>query len=116
MNECTFTQRKAQGRSAIPRSAQQNEALRSQSRSRIVEHALQLFGQHGYDRTTIRMIAESAGISQGLIYRHFESKDALLQAIFEQSMEDVRASFAEAEEAPQGERLEQLIRAGGVKI
>ena len=95
----------------IPRSAQQNEALRSLSRSKIIEHALRLFGEHGYDRTTIRMIAESADISQGLIYRHFESKDALLQAIFEQSMLDVRESFAAAEESPPGQRLERLIRA-----
>ncbi|MGH7460100.1 MAG: TetR/AcrR family transcriptional regulator [Longimicrobiales bacterium] len=103
-------QRQSQG-GLIPRSALQNQALRDHSRGRIIEHALQLFGQFGYDRTTIRMIAESAEISQGLIYRHFESKDALLQAIFEQSMQDVRASFVEAETCPPGERLERLIRA-----
>ena len=70
-----------------------------------------MFGTHGYDRTTIRMIAESAGVSQGLMYRYFAGKEALLQAIFEQSMEDVRASFAAAEAGAPGEQLERLIRA-----
>jgi AcrR family transcriptional regulator len=95
-----------------PRAAWLNERLRAESRARIIEHALRLFGQHGYDRTSIKMIADAAGISQGLIYRYFASKDALLQAIFEQSMEDVRASFAAAAgEAEPRARIERLIRA-----
>lgn len=94
-----------------PRSPALNERLRSESRARIVEHALRLFAEHGYDRTTIKMIAESAGISQGLIYAHFESKDALLVAIFEQSMLDVQQSFAVAESAASpAERVERLLR------
>jgi AcrR family transcriptional regulator len=93
-----------------PRSAEQNEARRADSRRRIMEHALAQFGQHGYDRTTIRMIAESAQISQGLLYRYFASKEALLQALFEQSMEDVRVAFAAADAGPASGRLERLIR------
>jgi AcrR family transcriptional regulator len=96
----------------MPRSEQKNREIRVVSRARIIGHALRLFSDHGYDRTTIRMIAEAAGISQGLIYRYFPSKDALLQAIFEQSMDDVRASFAAADaEAKPAERIERLIRA-----
>ncbi|MGH7469664.1 MAG: TetR/AcrR family transcriptional regulator [Longimicrobiales bacterium] len=95
----------------LPRSERQNEALRRASRERILAHALRLFAEHGYERTTIKMLAESAGISQGLIYRHFESKGALLQAIFDQSMADVRASFGAAEAGQPGARIEGLIRA-----
>ena len=94
-----------------PRSAAANERLRAESRARILEHALRLFGEHGYDGTTVKMIAESAGISQGLIYAHFASKDALLVAIFEQSMRDVQESFALAEAAgAPAERIERLLR------
>jgi len=94
-----------------PRSAATNERLRSESRARIIEHALALFAEHGYDGTTIKMIADSAGISQGLIYAHFASKDALLVEIFEQSMRDVQESFAIADGAgTPRERLERLIR------
>jgi AcrR family transcriptional regulator len=94
-----------------PRSAEANQAIRAESRARILEHALELFAVQGYDRTSIRHIAERAGISQGLIYNYFESKDDLLRAIFEQSMEDVRKSFDAASGAPSGGRTEALVRA-----
>jgi AcrR family transcriptional regulator len=94
-----------------PRSASQNAARRAESSQRIIETALRLFGEHGYDRTTIRMLADAAGISQGLVYRYFASKEALLQAIFEQSMADVRASFAAADAGEPGQRVAGLIRA-----
>lgn len=95
-----------------PRTAQQNEALRLESRARIIEHALRLFATHGYEATSVRMIAQSAGVAQGLLYNYFASKERLLYAIFEQSMQDVRESFAQAERADDPRpQLERLIRA-----
>jgi AcrR family transcriptional regulator len=96
----------------IPRSPATNEQLRAASRARILEHALALFAQHGYERTSVKMIAESAGVAQGLLYNYFASKDALLRAIFEESMRDVRESFRRAERAgPPERRVEALLRA-----
>lgn len=93
-----------------PRSPARNEELRAETRARIARHALALFARHGYDGTTIRMIAEDAGISQGLIYQHFAGKDVLLRELFEQSMKDVEASFAMADAAVSpDERIAQLI-------
>src|SRR4051812_1866196 len=83
---------------STPRSAEANEQIRAEASAKIVEHSLALFSKHGYDRTTIAMIATSAGVSQGLMYRYFDSKAALLRAIFGQSMADVRASMAAAAE------------------
>ncbi len=94
-----------------PRSEELNEQLRAESRARIIEHALRLFARHGYDRTSVKMIAQAAEISQGLLYNYFESKEHLLREIFEQSMRDVYASFAEAEIARTAEeRIERLVR------
>ena len=94
-----------------PRSSEANEQIRAETSAKIVEHALALFSKHGYDRTTIAMIATSAGISQGLMYRYFDSKAALLRAIFAQSMADVRASMAAAADGKTPlERIELLIR------
>src|SRR5829696_9198158 len=95
----------------MPRSPAQNEQLREASTRRVLDHALELFAEHGYDGTTMKMIAASAGISPGLIYNYFASKEDLLRAIFARSMDDVRASFAQAEAAAPGERLERLVRA-----
>lgn len=80
-----------------PRTAEQNQILREESRSKIVAGALRLFGANGYERTSVRQIAEAAGVAQGLLYSHFASKEELLRALFQQSVEDVYASFALAE-------------------
>jgi len=93
-----------------PRTAEQNEQIRAITRQRLIGAALALFAEHGYQGTSVRMIAEAAGVAQGLLYSHFEGKQALLHAIFEESVGDVRESFAIADAAPPGERLERLIR------
>lgn len=93
-----------------PRSAEQNEHIRNESRHRIIDAALALFAEHGYERTSVRMIADAAGVAQGLLYNYFEGKQGLLRAIFEQSVADVRASFALADAVPPAERLERLVR------
>lgn len=48
---------------------------------RILAAAADLFVHYGYDKTTVSDIARAAGISKGTIYLHFESKDALLEAL-----------------------------------
>ena len=95
-----------------PRSAEQNARVREESRARLVAAALRLFAHHGYDGTSVRMIADEAAVSPGLLYNYFDGKVELLRALFEQSMADVRASFAEADAAgPPAERIERLVRA-----
>ena len=86
--------------------------MREESRDRILAAALELFAHHGFAATSVRMIAERAGVAQGLLYNYFEGKDALLRAIFEQSMADVQESFEVAEsDADPAARLERLVRA-----
>ena len=96
----------------MPRTSAQNERMRLESRARILEHALILFAQHGYQQTSVKMIAQAAGIAQGLLYNYFDSKEQVLVAIFEQSVADILESFAAAEAggAP-SERVERLLRA-----
>jgi AcrR family transcriptional regulator len=94
-----------------PRSDQQNEVLRTESRARIIAAALRLFGSQGYEATSVRAIAEAAGVAQGLMYRHFSGKEALLQAIFAQSIADVRESFAIAAAGrPDQSPVERIVR------
>jgi AcrR family transcriptional regulator len=95
----------------MPRSPEQFEKIREESRERIVGSALRLFGEHGFGHTSVRMIAEEAGVSQGLLYNYFEGKDALLRSIFERSMAQVEASFERAMTGTTpAERIERLIR------
>lgn len=100
----------------MPRSPAQNEALRVATRERLLATALELFARDGYRETTVRRIAERAGVATGLLYAHFAGKQALLQALFERSLDDVDRSFAlaEAADGPR-ERLGALVR-GAVAI
>jgi AcrR family transcriptional regulator len=94
----------------LARRDERNETSRAERRAEILDGALALFAERGYAETTVRMIAEAVGMSQGLLYRYFSSKEDLLHAIFEQSMRDVQASFAAADTgASAEEKLERLV-------
>ena len=52
------------------------------TKAKIEAAALKLFAEKGVDQTTTRDIAAGAGISEGAIYRHFPSKDAMVHELF----------------------------------
>jgi len=52
-------------------------------RQAIIEAARPLFAQHGFNGTSVRDIADAAGISEALLYKHFPSKEALYDEIME---------------------------------
>ena len=52
-------------------------------REQIIDAAMHIFAQKGFARATNKDIAREAGITPGLIYHYFESKEALLKAIIE---------------------------------
>ena len=53
------------------------------TRQAIFESALTLFTEHGYGATTMRAVAEHAGVSTGNAYYYFESKEFLIQGFYE---------------------------------
>ena len=53
------------------------------TRELILEEALKLFSEKGIKETTIRDIAKAVGITEGAIYRHFESKDQIVYELFD---------------------------------
>ena len=48
-------------------------------RSKISDVALLLFTERGYHATSTRLIAQEAGVSEGLIFRHYTNKEGLLK-------------------------------------
>lgn len=64
-------------------------------RSAIVIAAINLFARKGYDGTTISDIAKAAGITQGAIYKHYPSKEALGKTIFETLINDYSTELAQ---------------------
>jgi len=55
--------------------------------------ALELFAEKGYHQTSISQIAKSAGISKGLMYNYFDSKEALLGEIFQEGFNQAYENF-----------------------
>ena len=53
-------------------------------RQEILDTALKLFGENGYEKTSITDIAKAIGVAQGLCYRYFPSKEALFDSALEQ--------------------------------
>lgn len=58
------------------------------TRARILEVALELFVEHGYEATTMRRIAEQAGVSLGNAYYYFASKEHLIQGFYQKTHEE----------------------------
>lgn len=82
-----------------------------QTRDRLVRAALELFTTRGYHETTTPLIAARAGVAEGTIYRHFASKDELLNEIYRAGVRLFAAAVREADaRAPCRERLAQIAR------
>lgn len=71
---------------------QTRPAKSEQTRALIVETALRLFRERGYEATTMRAIAKEAGVSVGNAYYYFGSKEELIQAYYDELQEEHQAA------------------------
>ncbi|WP_018478031.1 TetR/AcrR family transcriptional regulator [Pontibacter roseus] len=83
---------------------------REQSVGTLVEVALRLFAQKGYEATSIRAIASEAGMSLGLLYNYFSGKEQLLEEIFRQGIRDVQATLSNQTEQQTDSRIARHIQ------
>ncbi len=72
-----------------PRSAKQFNEIRIQKKQLIMETALELFSENGFHATSMSQIAKKAGISKGLAYNYFQSKNEILADILETSSNEI---------------------------
>ncbi len=76
-----------------PRSSAKFEEMREEKKTLIMDVALEHFSNVGFHATTITHIARHAGISKGLMYNYFASKEELLNAIVNRSLADIYTYF-----------------------
>lgn len=67
------------------------------TRERIIEEALTLFAENGYDGTGVERIAERVGIKAPSLYKHFKGKEDILNAIIDEAESRYEESFGSAE-------------------
>ena len=65
-----------------------------ETRTRLLEAAVRLFAQQGYDASGVAEICAAAGVSKGAFYHHFESKQALFLALLEEWLARLDAAFS----------------------
>jgi len=73
----------------MPKSPEQYDDIRKQKKQLIMDVALKLFAEDGFHATSISQIARKAGISKGLTYNYFESKNDILEEIMTQGFSEI---------------------------
>ncbi|MEH0970500.1 TetR family transcriptional regulator [Micromonospora sp. CPCC 205546] len=85
------------------------------TRTRILRAALDLFAEHGYQRTPLRQIAERLRLTKAAILYHFPTKEHLLTALVEPLVADLEALLDDAEAGP-AERARWAVLEGWVDV
>lgn len=60
-----------------------------ETRARILNAALAIFRERGFEKTTMREVAEAASVATGAAYYYFDSKDAIVSAFYQQAQEEL---------------------------
>jgi AcrR family transcriptional regulator len=84
----------------------------SARRADVLRIAAELFAQKGFRATTVREIADAAGILSGSLYHHFDSKESIGDEVLSSFINDVLADYRAAVAAAGSARvvLEQVVR------
>lgn len=93
--------------------AEEQESKRTRkgalAQQRLLETALRLFAQGGYEGTTMREVAAAAGYSPGLTYRYFRSKEELAMALYQELAHDLDAYVCDLPPSSLAERFHATL-------
>ncbi|WP_432822230.1 TetR/AcrR family transcriptional regulator [Trichloromonas sp.] len=84
------------------------ETRKRETRQAIIEAAVSLFSEKGFEKTSIEAIARMAGIGKGTIYGYFRAKEEIFLAFCEDEIDYAFGMLAEKND-PQAPLLEQLV-------
>ena len=85
--------------------------MANDTKERILEAALEMFSQNGYAGTNIRELTASLGLVKSSMYKHFESKEAIWNALLDQMIAYYNNRFGSAEHLPPvPDSLEDLVQ------
>lgn len=82
-------------------------------RDELLAIAATLFAEQGFRNTTVRDIADAAGILSGSLYHHFDSKEAMVDELLDTFQQQLFATFEEIVASDRGPRakLDAVVRA-----
>jgi AcrR family transcriptional regulator len=73
---------------------------RSDTREKIQAVALELFAEHGYEKTSLREIAERLDVTKAALYYHFNTKEDIVVSLFDKLLADMDEIIAWLREQP----------------
>ncbi|MFJ2606746.1 TetR/AcrR family transcriptional regulator [Streptomyces sp. NPDC091279] len=82
---------------------------RGNTRQRIQDVALELFAEQGYEKTSLREIAERLDVTKAALYYHFKTKEEILVSIFEDLSQPIEALIEWGRRQPQNLATKQEI-------
>ena len=81
------------------------------TRARIQAVAVEMFTEHGYEKTSLREIAEALGVTKAALYYHFKSKEDIVRSLLEDYFGHIDALVAWGETEPAGPaRRAEILR------
>jgi TetR/AcrR family transcriptional regulator, cholesterol catabolism regulator len=75
------------------RDAEGTAAARAERRAELLATAAEVFASQGYSATTVRKVADAAGILGGSLYYHFDSKEAMADEILSTFLDEMWAAY-----------------------
>ena len=91
----------------MPRTPEENQHIKDARRTDILRAASRVFAKKGFAAAKINDIAHEAGLSHGLVYHYFRTKDEVFAAILEAKIENTRCAMQE-DEAATGSAVERI--------
>lgn len=82
------------------------------TRARLLTAARRLFGEHGYEATSIESVLEASGVARGALYHHFQSKAELFDAVLAEVLIEIAERTAAAAAAAGSSDPLEGLRAG----
>ncbi|GAB2913407.1 TetR/AcrR family transcriptional regulator [Nonomuraea fastidiosa] len=111
-----MTTRKNSGTTTAPAKRQRatSSGSASERRDHLVKLAAELFARKGFQATTVREIANEAGILSGSLYHHFDSKETIVDEVLSTFLDDLLARYRAALDTGADPRavLEEMVRIG----
>ncbi|WP_405017987.1 TetR/AcrR family transcriptional regulator [Kitasatospora sp. NBC_00070] len=87
------------------------QSPRTDTRARIIDVALELFAEQGYEKTSLREIADRLGVTKAALYYHFKTKDDIVHGIVESMAAPIDQAIAWGEgRAWSPELRDELVR------
>ncbi|MFC6885399.1 MULTISPECIES: TetR/AcrR family transcriptional regulator [Actinomadura] len=84
---------RAAGEGGARRRGKGSPALASERREHLVRLAAELFAEKGFQATTVRNIADQAGILSGSLYHHFDSKESIVDEILAGFFREIMSAY-----------------------